>query len=905
MRSRLLFLLLFLSSVLALKATHNRAGEIIYKRVPPYFETINSIQVPVYNYSITVIVYTDHGDAVADRCADTVYFGDGQRGIAYRVNGGYSVSPCSCSGSVQCGELIIDNLNYKVKKNVYTITHRYPGAGTFLIQMFDPNRNQGVHNIPNSDQQPFYLESLLLISNFSGANSSPVFNCAPIYKACLGKCFYHNPCAFDTDGDSLSFEITTSRGYGGTTVPGYFYPETGGGTYGIDAVSGVLTWCTPQLKSEYNLAFIVKEWRKNSSGTYIMIGYVLRDMQVVVEACPNNDAPFVKVPQDTCVEAGDIVSKKIYVSDPNAAQTVTLAGFGGAFATTVTPIAYVSPKVGNSTGYTSIFTWETKCGHIRQQPYQSVLVANDSWNPSLAYYADYNIKVVPPTIKNVSATPQGSSIKITWSLSPCYASVNNPLVAYKIYRRDSCVTFSTSPCQTGVPPNSGFQYLGETNSTTSFFVDNNGGTGLIVGKSYSYLVVAEYKDGTETFAGAQVCTKLIRNIPIITKVDVLSTSVTNGSLAVAWELPLTTTGNLDTNIFKGPYQLHVKYRPGATGTFSTVFTSSSIYFLSLATSFTHTAINTQDLRADYQIEFISGTVTIGSSPLASSVFLKTTPSDRQILLNWSFQTPWDNYLYRIWRKDPGSNSFVKIDSTTQLQYLDNKNIANRNSYCYKITSKGEYSEPAIPKPLLNNSQESCALATDNVAPCSPTMNIVADCPGGVVNINWTDMTKLPCGDDVISYKLYFKPTVDGEFYKIYEGSATGYTLDGLEYVSGCYAVIAVDSASNLSPRSPDFCIENCPIFELPNLVSANNDGVNDFYKAVKVRQIKEIDLKIYDRWGNLVYTTKDPYFQWNTVSKISGEPVSEGTFFYICDVFEPRLKGIVKRTLQGYMQVVR
>lgn len=168
------------------------------------------------------------------------------------------------------------------------------------------------------------------------------------------------------------------------------------------------------------------------------------------------------------------------------------------------------------------------------------------------------------------------------------------------------------------------------------------------------------------------------------------------------------------------------------------------------------------------------------------------------------------------------------------------------------------------------------------------------------------MTLLPCGDDVLIYRLYYKRTIDSAYRLIYEGPLKSYTPDGGEELFwGCFAVTAEDSAKNVSPLSADFCIENCPIFELPNVVTANNDDANDFYKAIKVRQIKEIDLNIYDRWGNLVYHTTDPYFQWNTLSQVSGEPVSEGTFFYTCDVFEPRLKGIVKRSIKGYMQVIR
>jgi gliding motility-associated-like protein len=132
-----------------------------------------------------------------------------------------------------------------------------------------------------------------------------------------------------------------------------------------------------------------------------------------------------------------------------------------------------------------------------------------------------------------------------------------------------------------------------------------------------------------------------------------------------------------------------------------------------------------------------------------------------------------------------------------------------------------------------------------------------------------------------------------------------YSFDQLNLISSCFAIQAIDSSGNASPLSPDYCVDNCPEFELPNIITLNDDGINDFFKAIRVRQIKEIDLYVYDRWGNLVYKTKDPYFQWNGNSIITKQRVSEGTLFYICDVFEPRVTGIKKRNLKGWVQVMK
>lgn len=275
--------LLFIISLISCSvfATHNRSGEIIYKRIAPFTTVVANVTVPVYNYSITVIRYTDHGPVVADRCVDTVYFGDGQKGIAQRANG---TSTCGCTGG--CGQIIANSAGYIVKKNIYSITHTYPGAGTYLVYSSDPFRNAGIHNIPNSGQVSFYLEALIVINQTLGINSSPEFGFDPTNQATLGICFYENPGMTDADGDSLSYELINCLGGNGASIPGYFYPEIPvNGTLNIDP-SGTFTWCDPIVIAVYQIAYRVREWRKNTSGNYILNGAVMRDREIIVNWGP-------------------------------------------------------------------------------------------------------------------------------------------------------------------------------------------------------------------------------------------------------------------------------------------------------------------------------------------------------------------------------------------------------------------------------------------------------------------------------------------------------------------------------------------------------------------------------------------------------------------------------------------
>jgi gliding motility-associated-like protein len=507
-------------------------------------------------------------------------------------------------------------------------------------------------------------------------------------------------------------------------------------------------------------------------------------------------------------------------------------------------------------------------------------------------------------VKSVGAQAQGSSIVITWSASSCNPQ-QNKLTGYRIYRMKGCAILANDPCKTGITDTSKFKLIGTVQASSTRFTDNNNGDGLVVGQNYSYIVVAEYEDGLQSFGSAQVCAQLKRDVPVITNVDVLSTG-DSGGVDIKWLRPLTGGDNLDLTIFKGPYRFVLKHRANVSDNYTPVYTTSKTTFTDLEEAFTHTLINTIKTAHEYVIDFYSDTTLVGSSQKASSEFLVASPNDRKIDLKWSAKTPWDNYNYVIYRQDPATTTFVTIGSTSLSTYSDNKNVENGKTYCYYIVSEGAYSDPSLPKPLINRSQRACATAVDLTPPVTPTVSINADCPNNAVEVSWTDILKQ--SDDVDVYELYYKPSVTDTYERVAVVKSNQQLLfrnDNSNSFAGCYAVKAIDINKNIGALSPDFCIDNCPEFELPNVFTPNGDGVNDFFKAVKVRQIKEIDLSVTDRWGNLVYHTTNPYFQWDGISQMNKQPLSEGTFFFVCNVFEPRLQGVITRTLHGYVELVR
>jgi len=871
-------------------ATHNRAGEITYKWLYGY------------TYEIKITTYTNIDfSAQIDKCEDSLNFGDGSKVVAVLRSNGSPTANCPRNG--------IEIIAGKTKLNEYVTTHTYPGPGNYKLSMEDPNRNIGVTNLPNSGNQVFYIESYLVISTFLGQNNSPVLSFPPIDNGCVGRCFYHNPGASDIDGDSLSYELTDCRGSDGVPIVGYEFPVAGsGGTYNIDAVTGTLTWCVPQLQGEYNLALIIKEWRKTFDGDRVLVGYVLRDLQVVVGTCNNNN-PSIQPITDTCVLAGSLINRIIRATDSDL-NLLTLSANGGPFLSNP-PIATFASSTGVSP-VSGIFSWSTVCSHIRKAPYPVVIkVADSDPRINLVDFKTFNITVVAPPPINLEGKPIGSNMNLKWQKPTCQQKTGNKIEKYCVYRKVDCTPWNHSTCETGVPAYTGFELIGCTasiNDTT--FLDTNNGNGLTQGTNYSYLVIAVFTDGAESYASNQICVQLKRDVPVLINVDVKSTSTTTGSIFVRWIKPLLNpTTALDTIALPGPYEMRLLYYIGfSANTYTTIYSVTKPYFAGINqladTTFTHLNINTNDFPFTYKIDFYANGIFVGSTQKASSVFLTSIPNDNQLQLSWTQKVPWTNYKYRIWRKLPSSSVFVLRDSTNALSYTD-INLVNRATYCYKIEAIGQYSDPGIYKPLINFSQEICDKPIDKTPPCAPILETVSDCKIPTLSLKWNN-PNLTCADDVVKYNLYEAVTDESELIlkdSITISTNTIFAFDNLTSLAGCYAVSAVDSFGNESLQIKKICLDNCPEYELPNVITINDDGVNDFFKPIKNKFVKDIDLKIYDRWGSLVFETTDPKILWNGIIKQSKQLCSEGTYFYVCQVNEIRLSGIKPRYLKGFLQV--
>ncbi len=843
---------------LQIYATHNRAGEITYE------------QIGQYQYRITLITYT-YTLAPADRPEIDMYFGDGTSATVARIKEVY--------------------LPDDYKQNTYVVVHTYSGPGTYIITFEDPNRNEGVLNIPNSVNIVFALRTILQINPNLGENNTPVMLNPPIDKAAKGLIFIHNPNAYDPDGDSLSYKLSVCLGTNSQPIENYTLPVASVDIT-VDPISGDLIWNTPVLLGIYNIAIEIEEWRNG-----VKIGSIIRDMQVeVVET--DNKPPKIDPVGPFCVEADSLLQFTVTARD-TAIEQVTLTSTGGVYNLANSPATFEQGNVAYGV-VSGDFSWQTLCEHVRKQPYLVIFKATDD-NPDqvLSDYQNVMIEVVGPAPENVQLVPTNNTIYVNWDNSVC-----TEVVGYKVYRKNRKENFVPDDCELGVPDYLGFELIATVEGySNSEYLDNNNGEGLTHGYEYCYMIVAYYADGAESYASYEVCVELTSGVPIILETTVTNTDETNGAIHLKWMQPI----DFDPVANPGPYRYNIYPSNDLWGT---EFTDPYYVYGIADTTFIDTLYNTLELPRIYKMglyNYDSGTDTwniIGVPEKASTVFLTLHPRDNEIEIEIGENVPWENYEYVIYRQNPVSLVFDSIATAYNPTFID-RGLTNGKSYCYKVKSIGKYGLDIIPSPLINFSQEACAVPIDTVPACAPDLTVYNNCDSIRNELMWTNPNN-SCADDVVEYNIYYArfPDADMELITTIDNpNDTTFIHFPSGSLAGCYIVTAVDSFQNESAPTNKVCADNCDYYSLPNTFSPNGDGVNDLFIPFPYQLIEKVDMKIYSRWGNLVFETENPDINWDGRDMITNKIVPSGVYYYVCDVWEYRLTGLEARNISGFINV--
>jgi len=888
-------------------ATHNRAGEITYRHAPEPGQD--------FRYEFTVTTYTNtEGSGIADRDSLQINWGDGASDILVRSNG------TSTPNGIPQGE----DLGNGINKNIYSAFHVYPGFNPYyVISMQDPNRNAGILNVNNggSVDIEFYIEDTLFVLNpqFFGFNSSPVLSLPPIDYGEVGAPFIHNPTAFDPDGDSLVFKLVVPRATRDSEVPFYLFPDQidsgPENNITLNSQTGEFIWDSPQQVGEYNIAFLITEYRSG-----FKIGTMIRDMQILVEDTGNNP-PEIFGPTEVCVRLGDPLEMLFEAIDEDM-HSVAMTAFGEPFDLSKNP-ANFEVSADSSSGK---LTWNTICDHVFSDKYTVVIKAEDDpdgltpYTPLVDLHTVSITVVAPPPTGLVAEAIEGQ-IVLSWDDPYGCASIGK-FNGFAIYRSIGCDEIEFDECQRGL---GGTSYIKIDNRIKEYtYIDESAQKGI----KYSYRIVAEFADAnnnqgvpinvSESHPSVNACAELPKDVPVITQVSVLETDAVVGKMRVAWSKPDAMA--LDTVVNPGPYTYNVFRTVTGSNAFVQVesFVAGS-FEAANDTVFVDEGLNTEGEGYTYKIEFLaSGDDVIGETETAGSIFVNILPQNEQLTLTWNEQVPWLNKEYIIYRNDNLGTPTEIIDTTTIQKYTD-ENLDNDLTYCYRVESIGSYFSESIAYDLLNDSQVICAEPLDTVAPCTPILTVTNDClledSGEFVDfesnrLSWQSSQSL-CGDeDVAGYNIYYQDPFLGEevLLETVGSEVTNYEHALETTLAGCYNVTAIDSSGNESKGGLQLCLESCLKYDLPNAFTPGSDNQNDLFVPLEgYRFVDRVEFEVFNRWGVLVYKSEDPALNWNGTDYKSRQDLPEEVYFYTCNVYERSAKGesVLQQELSGYIHLFR
>ncbi|MEK7255973.1 MAG: gliding motility-associated C-terminal domain-containing protein, partial [Bacteroidota bacterium] len=418
-------------------------------------------------------------------------------------------------------------------------------------------------------------------------------------------------------------------------------------------------------------------------------------------------------------------------TDPDLGDKLKLSAIGSPFILEYSPADNPGNWHPDSVDYqtqpvTKTFRCQTTCEHISDLEYNVVFKAVDDFflqtipnSSGLATSKNVRIKVVGPPPADVKAKPSSQRIEISW-LKPyqCEAAADEYFFGFSVWRREGSNPF---PVECDDPGLDGKGYVKIANTKAEVngryqYTDND----VERGRTYCYRILARFAKRTdsgqpynfvESLPSEEICVQLSRDVPLITNVSVLETSPNNGRIEVKWMKPL--ADDLDTLLNHGPYRYEVQWARGFGGTnFETLatFTSPTYWQLTQSEFIHQTGLNTQGEAHTYRIAFFvkNEQNPLGYSPTASSVFLEIAPTDNRNNLSWKAEVPWVNTKYTIFRKHDLAPQWDSLATVQDTFYAD-KGLINGREYCYYVKTYGSYGIAGLPSPLVNLSQETCAI----------------------------------------------------------------------------------------------------------------------------------------------------------------------------------------------------
>lgn len=120
-------------------------------------------------------------------------------------------------------------------------------------------------------------------------------------------------------------------------------------------------------------------------------------------------------------------------------------------------------------------------------------------------------------------------------------------------------------------------------------------------------------------------------------------------------------------------------------------------------------------------------------------------------------------------------------------------------------------------------------------------------------------------------------------------------------------VDVVDQCFKLVQSIPIEVYNQCPLV-VPNVLTLNNDNINEYLIISNLEDYDAVKLQIFNRWGNLIYENEDYQNDWSGKTK-NNQLLNDGVYFYtVTPTSEKYLYDDQKKTeftLHGFFHIIK
>lgn len=254
------------------------------------------------------------------------------------------------------------------------------------------------------------------------------------------------------------------------------------------------------------------------------------------------------------------------------------------------------------------------------------------------------------------------------------------------------------------------------------------------------------------------------------------------------------------------------------------------------------------------------------NPEVNYITSVTVNNDNEIQINWRHfdDAPFSTFYFnRKENPEAEAYSLYKTIVSPAADTLSDKNVeTNKISYCYTLINQD------ICGNISPQSNEGCSILLNGIA--FPLQN----------NLTWSEYKHWEKG--VQRYEVWRKSSNQPSFKLITSLPDSTYLFldEYLDQDAGkfTYYIKAVGDSANYESKSNEIILEQHPNAFIPSAFTPNNDARNDEW-AISSAFIKDFDLTVFNRWGNVVFKTRNKNLRWD--GNYQGKPAPQGVYIYV------------------------